>query len=84
MLMKKIIVSIAVVMSCLTAKAQEPEKKKDTPPPSRGQERAINEAGIPVTQEPKKKSSNAKKAPTPPPQPPAKPADPPKETKKPE
>lgn len=65
--MKKLILSITIVMACFTANAQEPEKKKEssTPAPSRGQERAINESGVSVKSD-KKSSSNAKQSPTPP------------------
>ena len=61
--MKKLILSLLVMMACFTANAQEPEKKKETKTPTRGQERAINESGVSVKSEPKKKSS-AKTAPT--------------------
>jgi hypothetical protein len=58
--MKKIILSLVVVMACFTANAQEPEKKKEssTPAPSRGQERAINERGVSVKTGTKKSSSS--------------------------
>ena len=60
--MKKLILSITIVMACFTASAQEPEKKKEssTPAPSRGQERAINESGVSVKSESKKTSSSSK------------------------
>lgn len=61
--MKKLILSLIVMMACVTVNAQEPEKKKDAKTPTRGQERAINESGVSVKAEPKKKSSS-KAAPT--------------------
>ena len=56
--MKKLVLTLAVFTVCYTANAQEPEKKKESstiPPPSRGQERAINESGVSVKKESKKK-----------------------------
>lgn len=61
--MKKLILSLIVLMSCFVVNAQEPEKKLETKPKTRGQERAINESGVSVKAEPKKKST-AKAAPT--------------------
>lgn len=61
--MKKLILSLIVLLTFFAANAQEPEKKKDTKTPTRGQERAINESGVSVKAEPKKKSS-AKAAPS--------------------
>jgi hypothetical protein len=61
--MKKLILSLIVIVAGYTANAQEHEKKKDSQAPTRGQERAINESGVSVKTEPKKKSS-AKAAPT--------------------
>lgn len=55
--MKKLILSLIVLLTCFSANAQEPEKKKDTKTPTRGQERAINESGVSVKADPKKKSS---------------------------
>ena len=67
--MKKIFLTLAVMIVCFTANAQEPDKKKETstPPPSRGQERAINESGISVKTESKKSTSTSKAAPATPP-----------------
>ena len=64
--MKKIILSLVVIIACFTANAQEPEKKKESgsPAPSRGQERAINQTGVSVKSE-TKKSSSAKTSSTP-------------------
>lgn len=66
--MKKIILSLVVMMGCFTANAQEPEKKKESsvaPAPSRGQERAINESGVSARPESKKAKSSAKTSSTP-------------------
>lgn len=52
--MKKIVLSIFVLITCFTAKAQEPEKKKETKTGTKAQERAINESGVSVKTEPKK------------------------------
>jgi len=52
--MKKLVVSFILVMVSLGIQAQVPEKKKDSRPPSRGQERAINESGVSVKSEPSK------------------------------
>ena len=60
--MKKLILVFSAMMFCFMANAQEPEKKKEPQAPTRGQERAINESGVSVKSEPKKKSS-AKVAP---------------------
>ncbi|MES2567339.1 MAG: hypothetical protein V4565_10755 [Bacteroidota bacterium] len=54
--MKKLGLVVAVLMISVISHAQEPEKKKSSPPPSRGQERAINEIGISVKSDPKKTS----------------------------
>lgn len=42
------------MMASLVIHAQEPEKKKASTAPSRGQERAINESGVAVKSEPSK------------------------------
>lgn len=42
------------MMTSVAINAQEPEKKKSSPAPSRGQERAINEIGVSVKSEPSK------------------------------
>lgn len=62
--MKKLILTIAAITICTIVQAQEPEKKKSSPPPSRGQERAINEIGVSVKSDPKKtaKSKSTKPA----------------------
>lgn len=52
--MKKLILSFIVLLASIVSNAQEPEKKKDSRAPSRGQERAINEIGISVKSETKK------------------------------
>ena len=57
--MKKIILSLGIVMACLTANAQETEKKKVTKSDSLGYGRGINESGVSVKTEPKK-STKAK------------------------
>lgn len=69
--MRKIVLTFAVMMTCLAANAQEPEKKKEasTPPPSRGQERAINESGVSVKTDSKKPNSSAKQSSAPAPAP---------------
>lgn len=54
--MKKLVLIFAALMICNLAHAQEPEKKKSSPPPSRGQERAINEIGVSVKSDPKKQA----------------------------
>jgi hypothetical protein len=61
--MKKLILSLIVMMVCFGVNAQEPEKKKETKTGTRGQERAINESGVSVKTEPKK-STKAKAAPS--------------------
>lgn len=61
--MKKLVLTLATISICTIAHAQEPEKKK-SPPPTRGQERAINEVGVSVKSNPKKstKSKSTKPA----------------------
>lgn len=56
--MKKLILTLAAVTACVIAEAQEPEKKKSSPPRSRGQERAINEIGVSVKSDPKKSAKS--------------------------
>jgi hypothetical protein len=55
--MKSIVLFILFFIS-FGIKAQEPEKKKSTPPPGTSQERSINEPGI----KPKKKSASKSRA----------------------
>lgn len=52
--MKKFVFLFSVMVMCVMSDAQEPEKKKSSPPRSRGQERAINEIGVSVKSDPKK------------------------------
>lgn len=47
-------------MSSMAITAQVPEKKKESPAPSRGQERAINESGVSVKSQPSKSTKNTK------------------------
>jgi hypothetical protein len=64
--MKKLVLTLSAVMLCCMVKAQEPEKKKSSPPRTRGQERAINEVGVSVKSDPKKpaKAKSTKPAPS--------------------
>jgi hypothetical protein len=65
--MKKLVLSLILMIACITVNAQETEKKKDTNAPSESQERAINENGVSVKQP--KKTTKAKVIPPPPPAP---------------
>ncbi|MCD6017948.1 MAG: hypothetical protein K0S53_1069 [Bacteroidetes bacterium] len=62
--MKRLALILIVLTIGTMAQAQVPEKKKSSPPRSRGQERAINEIGVSVKSDSKKpaKAKSAKPA----------------------
>lgn len=63
--MKKIVLSLILMIACMAVNAQETKKKTDTITPTGNQERAINENGVSVKSGSKKRTK-AKVIPPPP------------------